>query len=150
MVHVVRQTDVIHCNQEKRTIIVCGCRSQWPCGLRRESAVTRLLGLWILIPSAAWMSVCCECCVLSGRGVCVGLITRPEESYRVSCVWGSSWSLDTENALAHYSMLRCVKKYVGKMQSYCQGRWYISVYLLLCLYAWHDPRNKQGFFFFFA
>jgi hypothetical protein len=28
------------------------------------------------------MSVCCECCVLSGRRLCVGLITRPEESYR--------------------------------------------------------------------
>jgi len=27
------------------------------------------------------MSVCCGCCVLSGRGLCVGLITRPEESY---------------------------------------------------------------------
>ena len=27
------------------------------------------------------MSVCCECCVLSGRGLCDGLITRPEESY---------------------------------------------------------------------
>jgi hypothetical protein len=29
------------------------------------------------------ISVSCECCVLSGRGLCVGLITRPEESYRV-------------------------------------------------------------------
>jgi hypothetical protein len=29
------------------------------------------------------MSVSCECCVLSGRGLCVGMITRPEESYRV-------------------------------------------------------------------
>jgi hypothetical protein len=29
------------------------------------------------------MSVSCECCVLSGRGLCVGLITRPEECYRV-------------------------------------------------------------------
>ena len=28
--------------------------------------------------------VSCECCVLSGSGLCVGLITRPEESYRVS------------------------------------------------------------------
>ena len=28
------------------------------------------------------MSVCSECCVLSGRGLCDGLITRPEESYR--------------------------------------------------------------------
>jgi len=27
------------------------------------------------------MSLSCECCVLSGRGLCVGLITRPEESY---------------------------------------------------------------------
>jgi hypothetical protein len=26
------------------------------------------------------MSVCCECCVLSGRGLCEELIARPEES----------------------------------------------------------------------
>jgi hypothetical protein len=32
------------------------------------------------------MSVCSECCVLSGRGLCVGLITRPEEPYWVRCV----------------------------------------------------------------
>jgi hypothetical protein len=32
------------------------------------------------------MSVSCECSVLSGRGLCVGLITRPEEFYRVWCV----------------------------------------------------------------
>ena len=27
-----------------------------------------------------------ECCVLSGRGLCEELITRPEESYRLWCV----------------------------------------------------------------
>jgi hypothetical protein len=32
------------------------------------------------------MSVCCECCVLLGRDLCVGLITWPEESYRMWCV----------------------------------------------------------------
>jgi hypothetical protein len=32
-------------------------------------------------PIGAWMFVCCECCVLSGRGLCDELITRPEESY---------------------------------------------------------------------
>jgi len=34
------------------------------------------------------MDVCCECCVLSGRCLSVGLITSPEEStdYGVSCV----------------------------------------------------------------
>jgi hypothetical protein len=31
------------------------------------------------------MFVRCECCVSSGRGLCDGLITRPEESYRL---WG--------------------------------------------------------------
>jgi len=29
------------------------------------------------------MFVCCECCMLSGRGLCDELITRPEESYRL-------------------------------------------------------------------
>jgi len=29
------------------------------------------------------MSVCCECCVLSGRSICDSLITPPEESYKL-------------------------------------------------------------------
>ena len=29
------------------------------------------------------MDVCCECCVLSGRGLCDELITRLEDSYRL-------------------------------------------------------------------
>jgi len=29
------------------------------------------------------MSVCCECCVLSGRGLCDELITSLEEFYRL-------------------------------------------------------------------
>jgi hypothetical protein len=32
------------------------------------------------------MSVSFECYVLSGRGLCDGLITRPEKSYRMYCV----------------------------------------------------------------
>ena len=31
-------------------------------------------------PPGAWIFVCCECRVLSGRGLCDELITRPEES----------------------------------------------------------------------
>ena len=38
-------------------------------------------------PKGAWMFVCCECRVLSGRGLCDELITRPEESYRLWCVF---------------------------------------------------------------
>jgi len=61
-------------------------RSQWPRDLRRSSAAARLLGLWVWIPLGALMFVWCECCVLLGRGLCDGLITRPEEFYRLWCV----------------------------------------------------------------
>ena len=37
-------------------------------------------------PTGAWIFVCCVCRVLSGRGLCDELITRPEESYRLCCV----------------------------------------------------------------
>ena len=69
-----------------RTSLNNKSRSQWPRGLRRGSAAARLLGLWVRIPQEAWMFVSCECCVLSGRDLCDGLITRPEESYRLWCV----------------------------------------------------------------
>ena len=65
-------------------------RSQWPRHLRCGSAAARLLGMGVWIPPAAWMSVPYERCVLSGRGLCDELITRPEESYQVSCV--CAWS----------------------------------------------------------
>jgi hypothetical protein len=81
-------------------------RSQWPRGLRRGSATVRLLELWVRIPLRTWMPVSFVYCVLSGRGLCVGLITRLEESYWVWYVWMCSWSLDNEEAVAHYGMLR--------------------------------------------
>jgi len=62
------------------------CRSQCPRGLRRRSAAARLLRLWFRSPPGSWMSVCCVCCVLSGRGFGDELITRQEESYRLWCV----------------------------------------------------------------
>ena len=34
-------------------------------------------------PTGGMDEVCCECCVLSGRGLCDELITRPEEFYRL-------------------------------------------------------------------
>ena len=55
------------------------CRSQWPGGLKRRSAAARLLRSWVRIPPGG-MDVCCECCVLSDRGLCYELITRPEVS----------------------------------------------------------------------
>ena len=52
-----------------------------------DRAAARLLRSWVRISPSAWMFVCCECCVLSGRGLCDELITRPEESYWLWCVF---------------------------------------------------------------
>jgi hypothetical protein len=62
------------------------CQSQWPCSLRHRSVAARLLRLWVQIPLGAWMSVCYECFVLSGRVLCDELNTHPEESYWLWCV----------------------------------------------------------------
>ena len=57
-----------------------------PVPVAERSAAVRLLGLRVRILLRALMSVCWEWYVLSGRGLCVGLITRPEESYRCVCI----------------------------------------------------------------
>jgi len=59
------------------------CQSQWPRGLRRRSVAVRLLGLRVRIPPGARMSVCCECCVLSGRVLCDEPVPHPEDFYIV-------------------------------------------------------------------
>ena len=60
-------------------------RSQWPRGLRRTSTTARVLGI-VGSNHTVGIDVCRECCVLSGRGLCDALTTRPEESYRMWCV----------------------------------------------------------------
>ena len=62
---------------------------------------------------AGGRDVCFECCVLSGRGLCDGLITHPEESYRVLCACVLSGSLENEETLPHWGvggLLRHSKK----------------------------------------
>ena len=53
-------------------------------GERQQAA--HLLRSWIRIPPRAWIFVCCEFRLLSGRSLCDEPITRPEESYRLCCV----------------------------------------------------------------
>jgi hypothetical protein len=60
--------------------------SHRPRGLRRGSAAACLLELWVRIPPAAWMSLSCKYCVLSGKGLCNGLITRPGVLTTVVCL----------------------------------------------------------------
>jgi hypothetical protein len=71
--------------------------------LRNRSAAARLLRLCVRIPPETWMFVCCEYCVLSGRGPCDELITCPEDSYRLCCVVVCDlWNFANEEALAHW------------------------------------------------
>jgi len=64
------------------------------------------------------MFFCCNCCVLSVRGLCDELITRPEESYRLWCIF----VCDLENLVNEEAMTR-----VGS-QRY-QKKIYIYIYL---------------------
>ena len=53
------------------------------------------------------MSVSCECCVLSGRGLCDELITRPEEFYGLWCVVVCDLkNLVNEATVVHWGLLR--------------------------------------------
>ena len=97
--------------------------SQWPRGLRRRSAAARLLRSCVRIPPGAWMFVCCECCVLSGRGLCDEPITRSEEFLPTEvrrCVW--SRNLKNEEAATRVGSQRHRKKYV-----------YIYIYIYIYL-----------------
>ena len=57
-----------------------------PVGFKPKISAGERPVAWVWIPPGACIFVCCECHVLSRRGLCDELITRPEESYRPCCV----------------------------------------------------------------
>jgi hypothetical protein len=65
------------------------------------------------------MLVCCVCCMLSGRGLCDELITRPEKSYRlwrvVVCDHETSWY---EEAIARAGLQSQRNKQTNKSIEY--------------------------------
>ena len=66
------------------------------------------------------MFVYCECCVLSGRGLCDELITRPEGSYRLWCV------------------------VVCDLETARMGAQYIYIYIYIYIYDISSLRVKSG------
>ena len=110
-------------------------RSQWPRGLRRRYAAARLLRSWVRTPPRAWMFVLCECCVLSVRGFCDELITRPEESYRLRCIV----VCNLEN-LKNEEAMTCVGS-----QRHSKKKKYIYIYIYIYIY-WRLPPPKLGIF----
>ena len=116
------------------------CRSQWPRGLRRRSMAARLLRSWVRIPPRAWMFVCCECCVFSGRGLCDGLIIRSEESYRlwrvVVCDHETSQSRRLKPARGLYNTTRNGGCGAGEKKKSLQNM--LIFLLLVCLVTVRD------------
>ena len=88
------------------------------------SAAARLLGLWLRIPPGAWMSVSCECCVLSGRGLFDELITRPEESYL-------QWSVVVCDPAT--SRMRRSWPTLGRSAEGNTCVWTINIYVCVCV-----------------
>ena len=65
-------------NYMRKVIPVAAQSKAWVCGC--------LLARNVGSNPTGRMDVSCECCVLSGIGLCDKLITRPEDSYRLWCV----------------------------------------------------------------
>ena len=68
-----------------KRIFACETENR-PTPVAARSAAVRLLGLRVRIPPSAWMSVSCECCLLSCRGLCDGPIPRPGGVRQSVCV----------------------------------------------------------------
>ena len=61
------------------------------------------------------MSVCCECCMLSGRGLCDAPVTRAEVSNRLWCV--TVCDLETSRMRRPWPPLGCSARGINKKRS---------------------------------
>ena len=99
--------------------------------------------LWVRIPPGSWMVVCCECYVLSGRGLCDELITHPGDSYRLWCVVVCDLeNLKNEEAMTRVGSQRHSKKthiyiyiYIY-IYTYTVHHIYTSIYICIYIYVW--------------
>ena len=111
---------------------------RWDSNPRSQQAsgrAARLLRSWVWIPPGAWIFVCCECHVLSGRGLCDKLITRPEGSYRLCCV--VVCDLETSRMGAPYiydiSRLRVNMILSWFIYIYIYMWYYLDLYIYMCV-----------------
>jgi hypothetical protein len=108
-----------------------------------------MLRLWVRIPRG-WggmeVCLCVECCVLSGRGLCDGLITRPEESYWLWCV--VVCDLETSRLRRPWSALG--RSATGKRSESNRRLFLYFLYLLscfltwICLIGWHSVKRLRN------
>ena len=107
-----------------------------------RAQAAHLLRSWVRIPTGAWIIVCCECRVLSGRGLCDELITRPEESYRLCCV--VVCDLETLRIGAPYILYIChIYMYVIYIYDISSLRVNDLTLILLTWRKWWAPNNAS-------
>jgi len=75
------------------------------------------------------MDVCRECFVLSGRGLCDGLITCPEESYRLWCV--VVYDLETTKILVNEEEAKALKGAIAPREK--KIRLTVGSFILICI-----------------
>jgi hypothetical protein len=94
-------------------------RSQWPLGLRRRSTAARSPATIVGSNPIGGMDVCLLC-VLSGRGLCNEMITRPAESYRLwRVVVCYHENLENEKAIARIGMQSQKKMDSERLKGLC-------------------------------
>jgi hypothetical protein len=68
--------------------------------------------------------------IVSGGSLRVGPITRPEESYRLWCVWVWSWSLDNEKTTTGGSCTMVKKNASLMMNTRGQNKYLLEYFIL--------------------
>jgi hypothetical protein len=112
-------------------------RSQWPRGLRRKSTAARPLRLLVRIPPGhGWLSV--VSIVLSGRGLCDGLITRPEESYRMWRVVVCDQETSNEEAQARDGAVENITKRAVKPKKTPHFQYSFLTHIFKSRNFWHE------------
>jgi len=105
--------------------MICSGLVAGPSG--RADCIRSLAGLRFQIPPVTWMFVFCECCVLSDTGLWFGLITRPEESCWVWCVWVWWQSLDKKRS---WPTVVCTA-----MKNKGFGEWNLTADVCVCVFV---------------
>jgi hypothetical protein len=107
-------------------------QSQWPlacweCGFESRRSLDACL-LWTF--------------VFSGTGLCDGLITRPEDSFRVWCVWVWSRNLNDEEVLTHQDCRALKKEYLERQMPFLAKSVQVA-HTMLCIVLNNCAHNVQ-------
>jgi len=103
-------------------------------------------------PAGAFMSVPCQCCVLSSRGICGGPITRPENSNRVCDLETSTMRMSrTARAIKPWKKLYTLSSFVLSLYPIRKHlEYYRFNYKNSChihtFWPHHNPSISTGFY----